>query len=254
MRVMMRVAAGAVALVLGAGAVAQTGGMADVAVALANPGRHAQAIELDATRKPAEVLAFTGVKAGDRVLDVMAGGGYYTELLARLVGPRGQVIALEPPGFLADAKTRAGWDALTRRDAQVRMLTALPGDAVLPTGLDAAFFHLTYHDLYWESAQFKFPRTDPAAFLRKLHAAMKPGGSVTVVDHVGPAGVDPRVEAERTHRIDPAIVKRDFAAAGFRLVAESQALRVPGDDTGKLVFRPEVRGKTDRVVYRFARP
>jgi predicted methyltransferase len=251
---MMRAAAGIMALALCAGAMAQSGGMADVGVALANPGRHPQATALDATRKPAELLAFSGIKAGDRVLDVMAGGGYYTELLARLVGPRGQVIALEPPGFLTDPKTKAGWDALTQRDAQVRLLVSLPGDAALPSGLDAALFHLTYHDLYWESAQFKFPRTDPAAFLRKLHVAMKRGGSVIVVDHVGPAGIDPRVEAERTHRIDPAVVRRDFQAAGFRLAGESQVLRVPGDDTSKLVFRPEVRGKTDRIVLRFVRP
>jgi predicted methyltransferase len=113
--------------------------------------------------------------------------------------------------------------------------------------------HLVYHDLYWESAKYKVPRVDPSAFLKSLYAATKPGGIVGVIDHVGAAG-DTRAVVDTLHRIDPAVIKADFKAAGFVLEAESPLLRAAGDDIAKLVFDPAVRGKTDRVVYRFRKP
>ncbi|OYX46699.1 MAG: hypothetical protein B7Y97_13300 [Sphingomonas sp. 32-66-10] len=174
---------------------------ADLSAAVAGPGRPVDQIALDAGRKPAEVLAFLGLKPGDVAADIMAGSGYYTEIMARAVGPKG----------------------------------------------------LVYHDLYWESAQYKVPRVDPAAFLKSLYAATKPGGIVGVVDHVGAAG-DTRAIVDALHRIDPAVIKADFKAAGFILEGESPLLRVVGDDIAKLVFDPAVRGKTDRVVYRFRKP
>ncbi len=216
--------------------------------------RPADAVALDPGRKPAEVLAATGIKAGATVIDVMPGSGYYAELLGRLVGPKGQVIAIEPPPFPADAKAVAAWDDLRKRQPNVKLVPALPGDAVLPAGLDAAFFHLTYHDLYWESEKYKFPRTDPAAFNAKLFKAMKHGGMVIVIDHVGVAGMEPRSQADKTHRIDPALVRADFEKAGFAFVNESAVLRTAGDNPETLVFDPAVRGKTDRFYYRFRKP
>lgn len=216
--------------------------------------RPAEAVALDAGRKPVEVLAHSGIRAGDKVLDVMAGSGYYSELIARLVGPKGQVVALEPPAFLDNPKALAAWDDLQKRQPNIMLLKALPGEAVMPTGLDAAFFHLTYHDLYWESAKYKFPRLDPAAFNARLFKAMKKGGTVIVIDHVGVAGMDSREQAEKTHRIDPAVVRRDFEAAGFRFVDASPILQTAGDNPATLVFDPAVRGKTDRFTYRFRKP
>ena len=122
-----------------------------------------------------------------------------------------------------------------------------------PKSLDFTLMHLTYHDLYWESEKFKFPRTDPAKFLAKVYAATKPGGVVAIVDHVGDPG-DPRVTADKVHRIDPGVVKADFKAAGFVLDGESPLLRMPNDDHAKLVFDPTVRGKTDRFLFRFKKP
>ncbi len=225
-----------------------------VSAAMAEKDRPAPDVALDAGRKPDVILPFTGLKAGDRVLDVMAGQGYYSRLAADVVGPKGAVIALMPTSYMKDEKVAAGWNALKVSDPQVSVVVGAPGDATLPEKLDLTILHLTYHDLYWESEKYQYPRTDPAAFLAKLYASTKPGGRVLVVDHVGTAGVDPRVEADKTHRIDPAIVDRDFKAAGFKLAKTSDVLRNPGDDITKLVFDPAVRGKTDRQVWLFEKP
>jgi predicted methyltransferase len=243
-----------IALFLLAGAVPAIAQANPLAASVASTGRPAADVALDAGRKPAEMLGLAGLKAGDRVLDVMAGQGYYTRLAAPVAGSKGAVIALMPTAYMKDPKVAAGWEALKAANPNVTVQVGPPGDATLPGSLDLTIFHLTYHDLYWESAKYEYPRMDPALFLTKLHAATRPGGRVLVVDHVGAAGVDPRVEADRTHRIDPAVVKRDFEAAGFRLVKQSDALRNPADDISKLVFDPGVRGKTDRMVWLFERP
>lgn len=216
--------------------------------------RPAEAVAQDASRKPAEVLAASGIETGDSVVDVMPGAGYYSELIGRAVGPKGKVYAIEPPAFLDDAKAAAAWDALIKRQPNVVLVKALPGAAEFPAGLDAAFLHLTYHDLYWESEKYKFPRMDPAAFNARLFKAMKSGGTVVVIDHVGVAGSDPRLAADKTHRIDPTIVRADFEKAGFKFAGESPVLRMPGDNPATLVFDPAVRGKTDRFYYRFTKP
>ena len=80
------------------------------------------------------------------------------------------------------------------------------------------------------------------------------GGIVGVIDHAATPGGDPRAIADKLHRIDPAVVKADFARAGFKLEAESDLLRVAADDRSKLVFDPAVKGNTDRFVMRFRKP
>lgn len=244
------------ALLLAAASVASTAAAQApaVTVSLSAPDRPAADTALDAGRKPLEVIAFSGVRRGDTVVDVMAGGGYYTRLFADAVGPKGRVIALMPLGYFDDPRTQPRWDAVIAAHPNASLVKGNMAEVALPQGIDLTMFHLTYHDLYWESAQYKVARMDPAAFLTRLFAATKPGGAVLVVDHVGPAGVDPRVEADRTHRIDPAVVKADFAKAGFVLEAESPLLANPADDRAKLVFDPAVRGKTDRFVMRFRKP
>jgi predicted methyltransferase len=222
--------------------------------AVGDPARPAADVALDAGRQPVAMLDFAGLKPGGHVLDVMAGAGYYSRLAAAVVGPKGKVIAYVPASYLKDEKVAAGWQAMQAASPQVGVLQGMPDALALPQGLDLTLFHLTYHDLYWESAKYEYPRSDPALFLQKLYKATNPGGRVLVIDHVGAAGVDPRVEAEKTHRIDPAVIEKDFAAAGFRLVKQSEALRVPSDDISKLVFDPSVRGKTDRKVWLFEKP
>ena len=125
--------------------------------------------------------------------------------------------------------------------------------ALDPNAYDFMMLNLNYHDVYWESVKYGVKRMEPEAFVRTVYAAMKPGGVVGVIDHVGNPG-DTRETVEKFHRIDPAVVKADFEKAGFKLEAESDLLRNPADDHSKLVFNPEIRGKTDRFLFKFRKP
>ncbi|WP_419816449.1 class I SAM-dependent methyltransferase [Glacieibacterium sp.] len=221
--------------------------------AVAMTDRPAAMIALDASRKPVEVLKFLGLKRGDRVLDVMAGGGYYSEIIGNAIGSKGHVLA---EAELASVDTKsAEWAALVTRVPNVEILDQAPGDLRLPANsIDFTLMHLVYHDTYWESAKDKFARIDPALFLKRIYAATKPGGIVGVVDSIANPGGDTRAVVDKLHRIDPAVVRADFKAAGFKLEAESKLLANPADDHTRLVFDPAIRGKTDRLVYRFRKP
>jgi predicted methyltransferase len=227
---------------------------ADVAAAVAAPGRPADMVKLDAVRKPVEVLKFAGLKRGDMVLDVIAGSGYYTEIMAKAVGPGGGVVAYQPPAFMTD-KGRAAWAELKQRAPNTGVLsTSLAAFSLPANTFDFVMIHLNYHDFYWENAKFGLPRMDPDTMLRTVYQSVKPGGIVAVIDHVANPGGDTRAVVDQLHRIDPAVIKADFARAGFVLEGESNLLRNPADDHTKLVFDPSIRGVTDRVVYRFRKP
>lgn len=223
---------------------------ADYAPALADSARSDANRQLDAERMPAQVLDFAGIKRGDTVADFYAGAGYYTELLADVVGPKGRIYALEQSNFYKPEP----WAALTKAHPNVIPIVAPANGLVLaPGSVDAIFAHLVYHDLYWVSDKYQHPRIDVPTVLKGWFAAVKPGGTVVIVDHVGPAG-DPRAVVDKLHRIDPEQVKRDMAAAGFVLDGESDVLHRSDDDHSKNVFDPSVRGKTDRFMLKFRRP
>jgi len=224
------------------------------AASVAASDRPAEAKELDASRKPAETLALLKLKPGMQVADVMTGSGYWADIMAEVVGPRGTVTALEPEEFYADPKGRATLDDLAKRNPNLTVESYPFKALALPANsFDAAIINLSYHDLYWESAKYKIPRADPAAFVAALYKAMKPGGRLLVVDHVGPAG-DTRAVVEKLHRIDPAVVKADFEKVGFVFARQSDILANPADDHTKLVFDPALRGKTDRFAFVFTKP
>ena len=239
--------ASAVALLAAAPLAAAPG---DYAKVVADNSRVEANRKLDEARTPALVLDFAGYERGDVVVDFMAGGGYYTELIGRVVGPQGRVYALEPSSFY-DAKV---WDKLTAGNRNVATLVSpVAAMQLAPNSVDSVFGHLVYHDLYWESDKYKFARVEPAAVVANWFSALKPGGTVVIVDHVGPAG-DTRALVEKLHRIDPAQVKADMAAAGFELVAESDVLHRSDDPHTAGVFDPSVRGKTDRFMMKFRKP
>jgi len=226
--------------------------LADTAVA--NPARTAEARALDDSRKPAETLAFLGLQPGMDVADLLTGSGYWAQIMAKVVGPTGSVTAWEPAQFYKEGPEKAKLDALIAASPGVT-LASYPFDRFAPpaAAYDFALVNLSYHDLYWESEKYGIPRTDPAAYVRNLYAAMRPGGVVGVIDHVGPAG-DTRAVVEKLHRIDPATVRADFLAAGFKLEAQSDLLANAADDHTKNVFDPAIRGKTDRFLYKFRKP
>ena len=223
---------------------------ADYRPAVDFSGRPADARAMDAGRHPAEVLDFMGLKKGMNTIDVLTGTGYYAELMAQSVGPKGSVVAFEPPNFYEMGKDKI--DAMTAREPNVKLVTDFRA-SMAPNAYDFAMIHLNYHDFYWESEKYKVPRTDPNQVLAALYGAMKPGGIVAVVDHVGPAG-DTRAIVDKLHRIDPETVKADFQRAGFVLDGQSDMLRMPDDDHTKNVFDPAIRGKTDRFLFKFRKP
>lgn len=223
---------------------------ADYAPLLSDPLRSPQMVKQDEGRMPTQVLDFAHVKKGQKVFDFFAGGGYYSLLLARAVGAKGSVIAANPPGE-NDSKA---WEPFAGKVQQLQVKVMEVADMKFaPRSFDLLFTNLNYHDLYWESEKYHFPRVDVPLALAQWFAEVKPGGHVVVIDHAGPSG-DVREIADRLHRIDPARVKADMKAAGFVLEAEGTFLQNKADDHSKLVFDPAVRGKTDRFIMRFRRP
>jgi predicted methyltransferase len=223
-----------------------------VSAALQHPDRLSGDANEDEWRKPNEVLALLDVKPGMRVIDYFSGGGYYTEILSRVVGPEGQVIAYNNEPYLKYAANKPTERYGNERLPNVAQLNAAPEQLPLePESADAALIVNAYHDLHWVSKDGSWPSTDPKAALEKLAAALKPGASVVVVDHVATAGSDPAQSVEALHRIDPEVIKRDFEAAGFTFEAESNALRNSTDDYTVAVFDPTVRHKTDQVIFKF---
>lgn len=227
---------------------------AAIDAAFASPARPKADVEQDERRQSRAVLGFLGVTPGMRVIDVFAAGGYNTELLARAVGVKGQVIAYNNPAYAAFAAEGIAARYAGDRLGNVRQVTAEVDDLDLaPASLDAALFVMSYHDAYWRPQDGSFDRTDPAELLARLFKALKPGGVVVVQDHAANPGNDARADAE-LHRIDPARVRRDFERAGFVFDGASNVLANPADDHTKVVFDKSIQGKTDQFVYRFRKP
>lgn len=227
---------------------------ADVAAAVAAPGRTPANVELDANRKPAELLKFLGLRTGMRVIDMFGGNLYWAEIMAPAVGPKGQVIIWNPAQF-TNAKRLAAFAEFDAKTPNVWFISS-PFEApdLSPGRYDFMLMNLDYHDVYWQSTERKIPRMEPDAWLNTLYAAMRPGGIVGIIDHAAKRGGDTRAVVGKLHRIDPAVVLADFKRAGFVLAGTSKLLRNPADDHGSQVFDPAIRGKTDRFIYKFRKP
>jgi predicted methyltransferase len=218
--------------------------------AVAKADRSAADRERDAREKPAEVMEFAGFKPGMKVADIFAGGGYYSELVANVVGPGGKVLMINNGAYNAfsadDLKARFKDKA---RLPNVERTTVETCNLLLEDGtLDAAMIVLSYHDIYYSDPKGGWPPIDAASFLRQIHRALKPGGVFLIVDHSAKAGSG-KAPAQDLHRIDEAFAKKDIASHGFELAGSYDGLRNPSDDRGVMVFDDKVRGKTDRFVH-----
>jgi predicted methyltransferase len=201
----------------------------------------------DPAWKVPEVIAFIGLKPGDKVADIVA--GRLTASLAQAVGPTGKVYAVETAEVVkSHPEIMDMMKGLAAQSPNV-VVSADPVATPLPAGLDAVFIRQNYHDLY---DKFMGP-ADVPAFNKAVFAALKPGGVYVVLDHAATAGSG--IGATDTlHRIDPARVKADVLAAGFKLDAQSTILADKSDDHSKNVFDPAVRGHTDQFLLRFKKP
>ena len=201
----------------------------------------------DPAWKVQEVIAFIGLKKGDKVADIV--GGRLTAALAQAVGPTGKVYAVETAEIVKAHPELLGMMKALAAQLPNIIVSDDPVAAPLPPGLDAVFIRQNYHDLY---DKIMGP-ADVRAFNKAVFDALKPGGVYVVLDHAAVPGSG--ISATDTlHRIDPARVKADVLAAGFKLDAESSILVNNGDDHTKFVFDPAVRNHTDQFLYRFKKP
>ena len=217
---------------------------ANIAGAIADTNRPQTDKDLDAQRKPAEMLTFAGVKPGDKVLEFVPGRGYVTRLLAKAVGTAGHVYAASLPTFNEALKT--GVDPIIASPAygNVSKIEQPYSQIRAPESVDVAWISENYHD-FKNMGMFS---TDTNAMDRAVFAALKPGGTYMITDYVAAAGSGTR-DTQSLHRIDPEVIKREVTAAGFMLEAESNALMNPSDD---LAVRS--RQGASQVMLRFRKP
>ena len=221
-----------------------------VTAALADASRPAADKARDADRKSAEIVTLTGLRPGGKAADVFPGGGYYTRIFAKVVGPKGHVYAFVPTEAAAKPY---------KPDAAARTLAAEPGygnvsvlvqdtKAMDAGGLDLIFISQFYHDMH--NAAYGGPDIVPQN--KGLFSALKPGGALLIIDHSAPGtGI---TATNTTHRIDIEAVKTELAAAGFKLEAQSDVLKNPDDPHTANVFSPTIRGKTDQFMLKFRKP
>ena len=218
--------------------------------AVADKGRPEADTSRDANRKPAEVVAFAGLKAGDKVADISPGGGYFTRIFSKVVGAKGKVYAVLPASTLATRPEAGDGMKALAADAQYGNIVFHASDFdkfTAPEALDVAWTSDNYHDFNNRGEGYTLAM-DKAVF-----AALKPGGTFIVIDHAAEKGSGGR-DTKTLHRVDPDLVKAEAQAAGFTLEAESNVLANPADDHKVGVTDGGVRGKTDQFVVKFKKP
>jgi predicted methyltransferase len=218
--------------------------------AVNHPGRSAADIERDPKDKPAQVLRLTGIGPGMRVVDVLGGNGYYSELSSYLVGPKGKVLLINNAGFDGYDPTWKERLADNRLPNVTHRVVDLSSMQLGTATFDAALLIKVYHDLYWKELTDGPPKTDAKQVLDQIAAALKPGGVLLVVDHSAKPGTG-SADADSLHRIDDVYARHDIESHGFKLIAHADFLRDPSDDRTKISYKPPALGKTDRFVYVF---
>ena len=244
---MKKIALGTALLMLSLGGAAMAVTVPDyVTRAVADTSRPAADTARDPLRLPAETIAFAGVRPGMKVAEFYPGGGYFTRPLSDVVGPSGHIYGIE----------NARWDD----GSDARMAAAVPdhnvsiqlrkfGEFSLPEKVDLFWISQNYHDLHIA----KYGSVDMAAFNKHVYDSLKPGGIYFIVDHQANPGTG-GAQIAVLHRIEKSQVIREVEAAGFKLVAEGDALHRTADDHTKPIFDDSIRGRTDQFMLRFVKP
>ena len=233
-----------VGVALGSLAQAQDEQAVRMRTALAAPGRPAEDKERDAVRKPIETVQFLGIETGQTVIDVIAVGGWFTEVLSAAVGPSGKVLAQNPDFFVS----REGFAATEKtRNDRLGNVQAVHGELAangIVAQADAAVTALNLHDVY----NGQGGEAAGVALLRGVYDALKPGGVFGVIDHVGIAGQN----NAQFHRMQLDLAKDALTKAGFTIEAESNLLANPADDHTKGVR--DMARHTDQFLIRARKP
>ncbi len=216
---------------------------------LAAPDRSEADKTNDTRRKARELFTFIDARPGMQAMDVNAGAGYTTEMLARMVGANGRVIAHNTQQFMEGTNKGRIEQRIKAYSGKNLSLSVQPYETLLPPDaakgtLDMVTFMFNYHDLGWLGA-------DRTRLNRAVFEALKPGGYYVVVDHSGRSGTGIS-ESKSLHRIEEAFLRREVEAAGFKLVAEGQFLRSPADPRDKPVANPAQ--PNDEFVLKFQKP
>jgi predicted methyltransferase len=221
-----------------------------VTSAINDPARAADRKD-DARRKIADVMAFTGVKPGDKVVELDPGSGYWTRVFSRIVGSDGHVYTVWPDEMAKySTKSFTNWQGLAKDTYTNVSLLKQPAAALsVPQKVDIVFTSQNYHDYH---DPFMGP-VDMKKFDKEVYDALKPGGVFVVIDHAAPAGSGIS-DTNTLHRIDPAVVKQEAESAGFVFDGSSDALVNPKDPLDIKVFDPSIRGHTSQFIYRFRKP
>ncbi|MGC1524158.1 MAG: hypothetical protein WA803_21655 [Steroidobacteraceae bacterium] len=238
-------------LTLGAACAGAKSIPANIASAVADSNRPDADRQRDANRKPAETLAFAGVKTGAKIAELLPGGGYFTRIFSKAVGSTGHVYAWVPPRP-ADAPAdrpdfAARVNAIAADPNYSNVSVLVQSNLEPPAPVDMVWTSQNYHDLH------NFAGADVAAFNKRVFDALKPGGIYLILDHAAAPGSGAG-DTKTLHRIDPETVKAEVLAAGFKLAGSSDLLHQAGDDHTLKVFDPSIRGKTDQFILKFRKP
>jgi predicted methyltransferase len=205
--------------------------------------------ERDKREKPAEVMAFAGVKPGMVVADIFAAGGYYTELLAGVVGPSGKVLAINNIPYATYAKddikarfTEGRLGNVERRIVEASYMN------ITPKSVDLVVIVMAYHDAYWIDEKEGWPEINTDGFLESIRRMLKPGGKLLIIDHNAAEGTG-REAASTLHRLNEDWAKKSITSHGFVFEKSWDGLRNPNDQLDKMVYDAAVKGKTDRYVH-----
>jgi predicted methyltransferase len=226
-----------------------------ITAAVADKGRPAADVMRDDARKPAEVLAFAGIKPGMSVEELFPGGGYYTRILSKVVGPKGKLYLVTPDSF-KDRPGRNGAptagqtsDALATEVGNATVVWK-PGDSpAAPEKVDVAWSTDNYHDYRNPS----FGAVDMAKFDKAVFDSLKPGGLYIIEDYEAAPGAG-ATQTNTFHRIESATVKQEVEAAGFKFESQSDVLKNPMDDHTVAIFNPALKREADQYVLKFRKP
>jgi predicted methyltransferase len=198
----------------------------------------------DVGRKPAEVFALSGIKPGDKVIEIAAFGQYDTNIMVNIVGPKGHIYMYDLP--YQQARQEAPTKVFTDAHPTTEHVFGKFDELTFPKNVDLVTIDMYYHDL-------GLNKVDQTIFNKQMFDALKPGGRVLIVDHNATPGSG-RTTTATVHRIDPALPPQEMEAAGFKMIVNSSMFANPADDKTKRVFEPTERGSTDRSIWVFQKP